>query len=484
MDFMTYFFPALPEVILTLAILWMLIVGVVFKRRAQELVFFLAKVALLGSFIALYYIPSLRDITFNGQFLSDSFAVFGKYIAGICALIVLLNVRGHQAFYRIQNFEFPILLLLATLGMFTLVSANDFLSMFIGLELQSLSLYVLIGLHHEEANVTEAVIKYFVLGAIATGFILFGISFIYGFSGTTNFGVLEQVLVTNPPMGYAFLVGLALIICGFAFKVSAAPFHMWAPDVYQGTPYPIMLFLTTAPKITVLAFLMRFLCGPVYHGLEKWQPILIALALASMIFGAVATLMQTNIRRFLAYASISSVGFSLIGIALASEDGLRSSLFYTVLYIVAVLGFLSCIMILLRRGFAVEDIYDLRGLATERPVLACAIAVLVLSMSGLPPFPGFLGKLFLLQSVVGAEYYVVAIVMVLSTVLAAYYYLNILKVMFFDTAKAPFTALLSVNMTMNYLVVGASIGILFLLIFLPKLLLNWVGLAAAIIFYA
>jgi NADH-quinone oxidoreductase subunit N len=271
--------------------------------------------------------------------------------------------------------------------------------MFIGLEMQSLALYLLIGLHHEEKNVTEAVIKYFVLGAIATGFVLFGISFIYGFSGTTNFSVLEQVIATHPPMGYAFFVGLALMICGFAFKLSAVPFHMWSPDVYQGTPYPTMLFLATAPKITVIAFLMRFLCGPVFNIVEKWQTILIVLALASMVLGAIATLMQTNIRRFLAYASISSVGFSLVGIALASEDGLRSSLFYSILYIVAMVGFLTCIMILLRRGFQVENLSDLRGLATEKPFLSLSSAILVLSMSGLPPFPGFLGKLFLLQAV-------------------------------------------------------------------------------------
>lgn len=484
MSTFSYFFPALPEVILSIAVLVLILAGVAFKHKGLNLVFLLSKLSLVAALVSLYYVPSLRDITFNGHFLSDSFAVFGKYIVGVCALVVLLNIKDHKAFYKVQNFEFPILLILSVLGMFTLISANDFLTMFIGLELQSLALYVLIGLHHEEKNVTEAVMKYFVLGAIATGFMLFGISFIYGFSGTTNFNVLEQVITTHPPMGYAFLVGLALIICGFAFKVSAVPFHMWAPDVYQGTPYPTMLFLSTAPKITIIAFLMRFLCGPVYNCLEKWQPLLLALSLASMVFGTVATLMQTNIRRFLAYASISSVGFSLVGIALASEDGLRSSLFYTVLYIVALLGFLTCIMILLRRGFQMDDLYDLRGLATEKPFLSLSLAILVLSMSGLPPFPGFLGKLFLLQAVVGAEFYVVAIVMVLSTVVAAYYYLNILRIMFFETAKAPFTPLLSANMTMNYVLVISSIGLLFLLIFLPKILLNWAGLAAATIFYA
>ncbi len=484
MSTFSYFFPALPEVVLTISVLVLILIGVAFKNRGAPLVFFLSKATLISVLVALYYVPSLRDITFNGHFLSDSFAVFGKYIVTLCGLVVLLNIKDHRTFYKVQNFEFPVLLLLSTLGMFVLISANDFLTMFIGLEMQSLALYLLIGLHHEEKNVTEAVIKYFVLGAVATGFVLFGISFIYGFSGTTNFSVLEQVIATHPPIGYAFFVGLALMICGFAFKLSAVPFHMWSPDVYQGTPYPTMLFLSTAPKITVIAFLMRFLCGPVFNIVEKWQTILIVLALASMVLGAVATLLQTNIRRFLAYASISSVGFSLVGIALASEDGLRSSLFYSVLYIVAMVGFLTCIMILLRRGFQVEDLSDLRGLATEKPFLSLSIAILVLSMSGLPPFPGFLGKLFLLQAVLGGEFYTIAIVMVLSTIIAAYYYLNILRIMFFETTKTPFTPLLSGNMTMNYILVVSSIGLLFVIIFIPKLLLNWASLAAATIFYA
>ena len=246
----------------------------------------------------------------------------------------------------------------------------------------------------------------------------------------------------------------------------------------------LLILIATAPKITVLGFLMRFLCGPIYNGLSTWQPILICIALASMVLGAVAAVPQTNLRRFLAYASISSVGFSLIGIAFANETGLQASLFYTSLYVFAMIGLLTCVMILLRNGATVDTLADLKGLAIQRPFVAVAIAILILTLSGLPPFPGFLGKLFLLQAAVGSEFYTVAIFMVLTTVVTAYYYLNILKIMFFDSGQASsLMGTISANLSLNYLIVITSIGVLTLLIFMPKYLFNWTNLAAVTLFY-
>lgn len=476
--------PALPEVILIFAILGFSLWGALGRNKEKPWIFRGTLVVFLGLIVSLFFATSLRDITFNGHFFHDSFSAFIKYVVAVATFVILLNLHSHLSFFKVRQFEFAVLLLCAVLGMFILISSNDFLPMYIALEMQSLCFYVLIGLFHKERHVTEAVVKYFILGGVASGFILFGISFIYGYSGTTNFDVLENALNSLGTMDIGFSVGLAFVICGLAFKASAVPFHMWTPDVYQSTPYALLILIATAPKITVLGFLMRFLCGPIYNGLSTWQPILICIALASMVLGAVAAVPQTNLRRFLAYASISSVGFSLIGIAFANETGLQASLFYTSLYVFAMIGLLTCVMILLRNGATVDTLADLKGLAIQRPFVAVAIAILILTLSGLPPFPGFLGKLFLLQAAVGSEFYTVAIFMVLTTVVTAYYYLNILKIMFFDSGQASsLMGTISANLSLNYLIVITSIGVLTLLIFMPKYLFNWTNLAAVTLFY-
>lgn len=479
-----YLLPALPETLLLGMVLLMVVIGAAFREKVKRIMFDVATLTILGAGALLFYIPSLRDLTFGGHFISDSFAIFAKCIIAISGVVVLLNVRANHGFFHMRHFEFSILFLMSMLGMFVLVSAHDFLTLFVGLELQSLSLYVLLGLHHEEKYVTEALIKYFVLGAIASAFILFGISLVYGFGGTTNFYVLEQILSSQNHFPYGLIIGAFFVIAGLAFKVSAVPFHMWSPDVYQGTPYPLLLFFSTAPKIAALAVLMRLFSGPLYHIQEHWQPVLFAISMLSMVIGAVAAVLQTSLKRFLAYASISSVGFSLLGLALANEEGLRSSLFYTALYIVGIIGVLSCIMVLLRRGYMIEDLADLKGLATEKPFISASLAILVLSLAGLPPFPGFLGKLFLLQATISAEYYMVAFVMVATTVVAAYYYLNILKLMFFDPVKQGVSAIVSARVGMSYGVIVFSLLIIMAVIFVPTYLLNWSGLAAATLFYS
>lgn len=484
MDLVKYFSPALPEIILTLSTLiaLMLVVFLSDKRKSFALDF--ASLAIIASVAAVFFVPEFKEVAFNGHFVTESFSCFIKPIIGLSAMAVILNIRANLGFFNIRFAEFAALMLLSLLGMFVLISSNDFLTMFVGLELQSLSLYVLLGLHHEENFVTEALIKYFVLGAIASGFILFGISFIYGYAGVTNFGVLEQTIIASQNISLGLLIGLVFLLCGLLFKVSAVPFHMWSPDVYQGTPYPLLLFFTTAPKLAALAIIMRLFTGPLYNLYTHWQPVLFVIASLCMVGGAIAAILQTNLKRFLAYASISSVGFTIIGISVASEDGLRASLFYTTLYIIGVVGLLSCIMILLRKGFKIQELSDLKGLATEKPFLAFSIAVLILSLSGLPPFPGFLGKLFLLQAVIGSEFYILAFVMVLATVIAAYIYLNFIKLMFFDMAKNGVITAVSARLGGSYSVVAVTLFILLALIILPTYLFNWSGLAASSLFYS
>jgi NADH-quinone oxidoreductase subunit N len=377
-----------------------------------------------------------------------------------------------------------------------------------GLELQSLALYLLIALQQKESY--EGVIKYFILGAVASAFLLFGISFIYGYTGTTNFFALEDAITAMThhhgtlaplfnPTSIGLFVGIIFFIAGLAFKLSAAPFHMWTPDVYESSPYFFLIFLATAPKIAALGILMRLLCGPFFSLMTLWSPLLIGLALASMLIGTFFALVQEHLKRFIAYTSISSIGFSLIGLAMGTEIGLRSSLFYTLLSMLSLLGLFSCLLMLNRKGKVIETLNDLKGLSTERPLLSVILAAFILTLSGLPPFPGFFGKLYLLESLLLQESYIIASIMVLTTVVAAYYFLRLLKLMFFD---GPQTLLISTpydTMTMtsptshafsfrshlafNYIIVFFSVCVVTGMIFAPKYLFHWISIATSALFY-
>lgn len=479
--------PALPEILIFCGILCMILMGV-FVKKSTHLLLSCAALLLIGVIGLCFYLPNLKDLAFNGQFISDSFTVFIKVIISVVGVAVLLLLRHSHDFLKVRSFEFSILFLTSILGMFVMISSQNFITLFVGLELQSLSLYVLLGLHHEERYVTEALIKYFVLGAVASALLLFGISLVYGSMGSLNFAALEKIISTinakNISSFYPLFAGMVFIIAGLAFKISAVPFHMWAPDVYQGTPYSIFLFFATAPKIAGLGLLMRLVSGPFYLLQDQWQPILLGLSILSMVVGAVAAILQTNMKRFLAYASISSIGFSLLGVGLASEEGLRASLFYTTLYIVALMGLLFCFKFLLKRGLALEDLADLKGIAKEKPFLAGVMAIFIFSLAGLPPFPGFLGKLFLLQAAISGEYYILSFIMVMTTVVSVYYYLNILKILFFETSPAHQLSLISRHFGAGYGVIGFSLALLVFIIFAPTYLLNWCGLAASTLFYA
>jgi NADH-quinone oxidoreductase subunit N len=482
--FLSYFCPAIPEGILLFGIIMVLLFSVLKKNLQLKTVFQLTIMFIFLTFLSLFFSPALRDVTFDGQFINDSFGFFVKVIICLISIIVLLNVYANLKYFHIAYPEFAVLFLIAVLGMFIIVSCNDLLSTYISLELQSIALYILVSLNRDDRYTHESAIKFYVLSAIISAVLLYGISLVYGYTGSTNFNVIEQVLSHSSHLPFGLLLGIGMIICGLAFKVSAVPFHVWTPDVFQGTSYPVLMFISNASKLAGVAILMRILIGPFYSLSTTWQPLVVTIAVLSFVFGSLATIMQTNIKRFIAYSAIHSVGFTLIGLAMATEDGIRSSLFYTLLYSVSNMGLLSTFMLLIRKGYVLDHIEDLRGVAQKKPFLGFLLTVFILSMAGLPPFPGFFGKLFLIQAIVESEFYAIAIILVVSIVILAYYYLNLIKVIFFDEYKQGINLNVTSHLGLNYAVIAAMVVVIFMTIFFPKYLLNWSGLASSTLFYA
>lgn len=501
---------ALPEIILFIGILFLTSIGVFFKNRekASLLCLYITLFILMVSAASLFFLPNFRDVGFNGHFFNDYFTFFSKTLTIIPPILLLITLSRHLSFFNLQYFEFSLLLLFATLGLFILMSSNDFLTLYMGIELQSLALYLLIALQNKESY--EGVLKYFVLGAIASAFLLLGISFIYGYTGSTNFFTLEDALTKllhnhhHPTVSFfaehalGLLVGFVFFLAGLFFKLSAVPFHMWTPDVYESSPYAFLMFLATAPKIAILSLMMRLLSGPFFTLSPLWSSLFLLIALSSMVIGTFFALTQENLKRFLAYTSISSIGFSLLGIAMGSEIGMRSSLFYTIISMLSLIGLLSCFVLLKRHGKILKNFDDLKGLASERPLLSLSIATFILTLSGIPPFPGFFGKLYLLEALIAQESYRTACAMVLTTVVAAYYFLRFLKLMFFDVhntllSSPSYTETKSIassrtfslhhHLALNYVIVFTSIVAVTGLIFLPKYLFKWISVATSVLFY-
>lgn len=378
---------------------------------------------------------------FNDAFVSDPFARFVKILvlAGSAAAILLSFDDLRRA--SVDRYEIPVLILLATVGMMMMISAGDLLALYLGLELQSLSLYVLAAARRDDVRSSEAGMKYFVLGALSSGMLLYGASLLYGFAGTTSFAGLE-VAASAPgaAANLGLIAGLVFLLVGLAFKISAVPFHMWTPDVYEGAPTPITAFFAAAPKLAALALLARVLFDGFGGLFIQWQKIVIFLAIASMLLGAFAAIGQTNIKRLMAYSSIGHVGFALVGLAAGSEAGIEGLLIYLAIYLVMTLGSFACILAMRREDGPVEDIYELAGLAETNLPMAFILAMLFFSLAGVPPLAGFFAKFYVFAAAVKAELYGLAIIGVLSSVVGAFYYLRIVKVMFFDEAKPRFSA--------------------------------------------
>ena len=368
---------------------------------------------------------------YSNMIVVDSFSQFVKFLMLIASCLVLGMSFDWLAIEQHKKFEYPILVLLSTLGMMVMVSANDLIMLYVGLELSSLALYVLASFDRDNATSSEAGIKYFVLGALASGIMLFGASLVYGFTGSTNFSTLSE-LFTLSYVAYGAIVGMVMLVVGLSFKISAVPFHMWTPDVYQGAPTPVTMLFATAPKLAALAVFIRLLMQPFANLLPDWQMILAIIAVASMLVGAFGALTQTNIKRLLAYGSIGHIGYTLVGVAAGTTEGIKAVLVYNALYLFMSIGTFGFVLFMRRAGQQVEEIKDLAGLSRTHPRAAFFMMLMMFSMAGIPPLAGFYGKMFVFMSAIQAELYTLAVVGVLTSVIAAFYYLKIIKVMYFD----------------------------------------------------
>src|SRR5580692_6155148 len=426
----------LPEFILAGGILALVLLGALRGERSFWLVTEIT-VALLGVvLVVLLANHGSKGVTFYGAFTDDAFSRFMKALALIGSLTTLVLSVEFMRKEKLAGFEFPILLLLATLGMMMLISASDFIALYLGLELMSLALYVVAAYHRDNARASEAGLKYFVLGALSSGMLLYGASLIYGFAGTVSFAGVAAALHGHANLGVVF--GLVFLLAGLAFKISAVPFHMWTPDVYEGAPTPITAYLATASKVASFALVLRAIVVPFASAVHEWQQIIIFISALSMALGAFGAIGQSNIKRLMAYSSIGHMGYALLGLAAATPMGLRGVLFYLAFYALTNLGVFACIQAMRRDGQSVENISDLAGLARTRPALAFAFMAMMLSLSGLPPLAGILAKAFIFIAALDAHLYLLAAFGVLTSVVGAYYYLRIVKVMYFDEPSQPF----------------------------------------------
>jgi NADH-quinone oxidoreductase subunit N len=460
-----------PEIFLFVNTVVLLLVGLYGGKPASKWMCTLAVLVLLVTLALTSSYPNEDPITvFGGLLLLDGFTHFCKAMVIAAAILVLVIAQYWQADEEEPAFEFPVLLLLSTLGMMLMISANDLLSLYMALELMSLSLYILASFQRDSLLSTEAGIKYFVLGSLASGMLLFGASLVYGFTGTTSFAGIAQLLEAHAgasgglePSYIGIVIGMVLVIIGFCFKISAVPFHMWTPDVYQGAPTPVTAFFAMAPKVAAMALFARFLLQPFGPWLEQWQPIVIAVSIGSMLVGAFGALVQTNIKRLLAYSSIGHVGYALMGIAAGTVTGVKALLIYLAIYLVMTAGIFACVMLMRRGTQAVEDIDALSGLSRNKPYLAAAIGIFMFSLAGIPPLAGFFGKFYVFMAALEAGLYWLAVIGVLSSVVAAYYYLRIIKLMYFDEEKE--RLVYELPMSLRYLLIltvgGTSLFFLF-----------------------
>jgi NADH-quinone oxidoreductase subunit N len=431
----TDFLVLLPELILAVGGMALLILGVLRGDRSLGAVSLLAvlTMAVAAYFVVMPVTPV--QSAFHGAFVADGFARFAKVLILLGSGLAILMAQEYLEREKIARFEFPVLIVLSAVGMLLMVSAASFIALYMGLELQSLALYVLAAFNRDSLRSSEAGLKYFVLGALSSGMLLYGISLIYGFTGTTEFAAIAHA-ATQANIGLIF--GLVFLIAGLAFKISAVPFHMWTPDVYEGSPTPITAFFSMAPKVAAMALFLRAMMVPFQSAVHEWQQIIIFISILSMALGAIAAIGQTNIKRLMAYSSIGHMGYALLGLAAGTTQGVQGVLIYLTIYLVTNAGVFVCILAMRRDGEAVENISDLAGLARTQPKLAFAFAALMLSLAGLPPLAGFFAKFYVFLAAIEAHLYALAVIGVLASVIGAYYYLRIVKVMYFDDPALAF----------------------------------------------
>jgi NADH-quinone oxidoreductase subunit N len=473
------FLPALPEIALACGAMVLLLVGVFRGEASTRLVSWLSVLVLIGILVLAARLGLDRRIGFYGMFVTDAFALFMKTLVLIGSAVAIIMAMRFNEEHQIARFEFPVLILLATTGMMVMVSANDLITLYLGLELQSLALYVVASFDRDSVRSSEAGLKYFVLGALSSGMLLYGASMVYGFAGTTSFTALAKVLTGEGAASPGLIIGMVFISVGLAFKVSAVPFHMWVPDVYEGAPTPVTAFFAVAPKMAAIALFMRFMIEPFGAMLAEWRQVIVFLSIASMILGSVAAIAQTSIKRLMAYSSIGHIGYALIGLAVATPSGIRGVLIYMAIYLFMNVGTFAVILCMKQQGKMLEGINDLAGLSRSQPGLALALAIFMFAMAGIPPTAGFFSKLYIFLAAIDAHLNGLAVIGVVTSVVGAFYYLRIVKVMYFDDPASAFDRPIAVELK-AVLVVTAIVTLFFFL--LPDPVVGSAEAAAASLF--
>ena len=422
----------LPEIFISLGIMFLLMLGV-FKKNSSGIVYTLSVVVLLITLGLIINFPSGQEIyLFNNSYKIDHLSTFMKIITIISGIFVLISSYKYTKIEKIFKIEYSILILCSILGMLVMISSYDLMVFYIGLELQSLSLYVLAAFNRNQTKSSEAGLKYFILSALSSGLLLYGCSLIYGFSGSTNFYLISENILSSE---YGNVFGIVFILVGLAFKIAVVPFHMWAPDVYEGSPTSVTLFFAVVPKIAALTVFIRFLYVPFVNLIDQWQMIIIFLSLASMIFGAVSAIGQKNLKRLIAYSSIGHMGYALAGLAVGTNSGIQSSIIYISIYVIMNLGIFCCLFMMKRKDKFFDNLEDLAGLSKNHPIISLSLLILLFSLAGIPPMAGFFAKFYIFMSVIEQSMYFLAIVGLLSTVISAFYYLRIIKIIYFDPPK-------------------------------------------------
>lgn len=424
------FGPALPEIILAVGVLVLVLFGAIRGERSGESMNVIALALLVVAFVAVLMLPSERVETMSGSFVIDGFAKFMKALTLIGSAGGIILSMDYMRREGISRFEYPILIVLSTIGMLMVVSANDLIALYLGLELLSLSSYVIAAFDRDNVRSTEAGLKYFVLGALSSGMLLYGASLVYGFTGSVSFPVIAATLQGNVGSGAIF--GLVFVAAGIAFKISAVPFHMWTPDVYEGSPTPVTAFFAAAPKMAGMAMATRVFIDAFPGILVQWQQIIVFISIASMALGSFAAIGQRNIKRLMAYSSIGNVGYALIGLAAGTAEGIQGVAVYMAIYLAMTLGTFAVILTLRRGKVMYETVEDLSGIARTHPVIAFCLAMMMFSLAGIPPLAGFFAKFAVFNAAIEANLVTLAVIGVVTSVIGAYYYLRIVKVMYFD----------------------------------------------------
>src|SRR6202046_2869310 len=437
-DHLARLVPVLPEIVLGIGAAALLMLGVFQTGRPGRMVDYAAIALLAVAGIVLLLLPAGKVSGLGGSFIVDDFARFLKILALLGSAAAIAMSLDYAEHAHQQRFEYSVLILLSTLGMLMLISAADLIALYLGLELMSLPLYVVAASHRTVLRSTEAGLKYFVLGALSSGMLLYGASLTYGFTGTVSFAGIAHAAGQGGPAGIGLIFGIVFLFAGFCFKVSAVPFHMWTPDVYEGAPTPVTAFFAAAPKVAGIAMFVRATVVAFPGITAQWQQIVVFVAIASMLLGSFGAIGQRNLKRLLAYSSIGHMGFALIGLAAATPEGVQGVLVYMAIYVSMTLGVFALTLSMRRPAGMVESIDQLSGLARTNPTAAFFMAMLLFSMAGVPPLAGFFAKFFVFTAAIKAGLYILAVIGVLASVVGAYYYLAIIKIMYFDDAAEAF----------------------------------------------